>query len=79
VAILLTLALVLRGRRKWALMGTTMLIVALWLGCGGGATSPPPCTPTAGTPSGGYTLPITGTASGSVNLSHTQNLTLIVK
>lgn len=79
VAILLTLALVLRCRRKWALMGTTMLIVALWLGCGGGGTSPPPCTPTAGTSAGGYTLPITGTASGSVNLSHTQNLTLIVK
>jgi hypothetical protein len=79
VAISLGLESVLRRRRRWALMGTAMLIVALWPGCGGSGTSPPPCTPTAGTAAGAYTLPINATTSGTINSSHMQNLSLIVK
>jgi hypothetical protein len=77
LAMLLTLPLAPRRRRRWALLGATTLVLAGWVGCGGGG--PPPCESTPATPAGTYTLTVTGTyTSGSATLSHTQNLTLTV-
>jgi hypothetical protein len=54
------------------LLATTIATIG---GCGGGGSTPPPPS-TSGTPSGTYTMTVT-VASG--NLTHTQQLTLIVQ
>jgi hypothetical protein len=64
---------------RWAL-GSTVVLVLLWVGCGGGGSSNMNKITNAGTPAGTYALAVTGTyASGSVTLQHTENLTLTVQ
>jgi hypothetical protein len=67
---------VLDKRKTAAICGMALLgIVGLMAGCGGNSS-----TGGGGTPASTYNLVVTGTyASGSVNLTHTTNLTLIVQ
>jgi len=63
-------------RRKWlALLGVLALTI-VWPACGGSSAS----SSGGGTPTGSYTITVTGTyASGSVTLTHTTNLKLVVQ
>jgi von Willebrand factor A domain-containing protein 7 len=64
-------------RRRRLLIIVVVCLLAAFVGCGGGSapmTTPPP-TPT-GTPAGTYTIVVTASAG---SLSHTTNLTLVVK
>jgi YVTN family beta-propeller protein len=56
------------------LLATTIVVMN---GCGGGGSSSPPPPVNNGTPPGTYTLTVTGTTSG--NLTHSQQLTLMVQ
>jgi hypothetical protein len=54
-----------------------VIVAALLIGCGGGGGGGVGVHP--GTPSGAYTVVVTGTAtSGGSSLSHSTNLTLVV-
>ncbi len=71
------------GRSAWAVrltLAVPVLLLAMTIGaiggCGGGGSTPPPPPVNNGTPAGTYTLTVTA-ASG--NLTHTQQLTLIVQ
>ena len=64
------------GRRAWAFLAMTALLVCLWASCGGGggsASIPPGGT---GTPAGTYGVTVTGTAG---SLTQTAALTLKVQ
>jgi hypothetical protein len=65
-----------RHRRALWLGGICLLLMIAWASCGGGSTTHNP-----GTPSGTYTLKVTGTVTSSgtsTQLTHTTNLTLTV-
>lgn len=80
-----------RRRMEWASVAAGVLLIAgiTMSGCGGGGsgatstgggTTPPPSGSTAtGTPAGSYTITVTATSSGSVPVSHTTKLTLVVQ
>jgi len=65
-------------RRKWlALLGVLALTI-VWPACGGGGSSSS-SSGSGGTPAGNYTVTVTGTyTSGSVTLTHSTKLTLVV-
>ena len=67
------------GKRKTAaICGTALLGIVCFVmaGCGGNSSS----TGGGGTPANTYTLTVTGTfASGSANLTHSTNLTMVVQ
>jgi len=65
-----------RKRRAAWLLGTGLLLVALWSACGGGTTAPPPSSP--GTLAGTYTVDVTATDAPVSTLTHTIQLTLTV-
>jgi hypothetical protein len=68
----------LSKRKTAAIYGTALLGIVCFVmaGCGGNASS----TGGASTPAKTYTLTVTGTfASGSTNLSHSTNLTMVVQ
>ena len=54
------------------------LVGAAIAGCGGGSSTTTPPPPISGTPPGTYTLTVTLAASSN-NITHTQQLTLIVQ
>jgi hypothetical protein len=69
-----------RKRRGRAICGVlllgVLLLVMMWSACGGGSGS----SGGGGTPTGTYTLTVTGTySSGSANLAHSAKLTLVVE
>jgi hypothetical protein len=71
-----------RSRAGLVTFAALLLVMGAMAACGGGGggggNSPPQSNP--GTPPGTYTLTITGTCtSGSINLSHSVNLTLQVQ
>ena len=75
------LALVLTPGRWWTrvVLGACVLAVIWWTSCGGGGSGGPGPTTNSGTPSGTYTLTVTGSStSGSATLSHTVTLQFIV-
>ncbi len=67
-------------RKKWWMMSATFLLALACLGtisCGGGGSKPqPPPTTIPGTPTGTYTITITGTYGST---THTQTVTLTVQ
>lgn len=66
-------------RRKKGLMLAMLLIVALVMfqtACGGGATQPVTQTVSAATPTGTYTITVTGTANGGVVSTSTFHVTV---
>jgi subtilisin family serine protease len=70
------LAMVLPARRRaQGALALGMLWVLVWAACGGGGGAPPPPPPCFPTPSGTYTLTVSGTSGG---LSKTTTLTLKV-
>jgi hypothetical protein len=72
----LAMGVTMACRRLWLVLATTLVVVAAYAGCGGGGGN---VVHNPGTPAGNYTLTVTGIyTSGSVMLSHTQNLTLKV-
>ena len=69
-------ALLTRRRGALWLPGICLPVMIVWAACGGGSA-----THTPGTPSGTYTLKVTGTVTSSATstqLTHTANLTLTV-
>ena len=54
---------------------SSVIMVVLWAGCGGGGGG----GKVPGTPSGTYTVVVTGTATSGGSLSHSTNVTLVVK
>ncbi|HEY6290007.1 MAG TPA: FG-GAP-like repeat-containing protein [Terriglobia bacterium] len=71
-----------RRRRSAAMLLVCIALVAAMTlvisGCGGGGSTM--MTTSSGTPAGTYTITVTGTfTSGSVNLQHSTNLTLVVQ
>jgi hypothetical protein len=66
-------------RRAWAPLAVVALALALWVGCGGGGGAPATPTSKPGTPSGDYSLTVSGTfTSGTTTVTHNIPLTLHV-
>jgi len=72
-----TLLAAARKRRAAYLLGVCLLLAMLWCACGGGSSTPAPKT-IPGTPSGTYTMAVTGTGASTPTLTHTINFTLTV-
>jgi hypothetical protein len=66
-----------RKRRAAYLLAACLVLAMLWSACGGGSSTPAPKT-VPGTPSGTYTLVVTGTGASTSTLTHTINFTLTV-
>jgi hypothetical protein len=86
LAMLLPIGFLARTRRRWGKLALVGLLASLLpIGCGLGVTpgaggtssnQPPPVTGSNPTPSGAYTLTVTGTAPG---LSHSVQVNLTVE
>jgi hypothetical protein len=59
-----------------ARLATILLLVGLWVSCGGGGGGGPAPRPQTGTPAGTYTVTVTATAGA---VTHTTGLTLTVR
>jgi hypothetical protein len=68
----IAVAVASRKRRRWMLLGATLTLALLWVGCSG---SPPNSPANNGTPPGPYQVTITGASNG---LSHSVTVTVTV-